>query len=82
MDHMCKITSARFCYICGNVVLPYHLAKITDFVEKVYCDFFGVKLGNKENPVAPRVCCKTCVENLRDWNNGKTKSMLFAIPMV
>ena len=55
---------------------------IIDFVKKVYCNYFGFKLGDQDKPVAPYVCCKTCLENLRDWRNGKRKSMPFAIPMV
>ena len=64
-----------FCYICGNVVLPKHQAKITDFVKKAYFDYFGVKLGDQDKPFAPCICFKTCVENLRDWRNSKKKSM-------
>ena len=82
MDHKCKNNPDRFCYIYVNVVLPKHQAKITDFVKKAICDYFGVKLRDQDKPFAPHVCCKTCVENLRDWRNGKRKSMPFVIPMV
>ena len=53
----------RFCYICGNVILPGRLAKITDFVKKAYHTYFGVKLGDQEKSFPPHVSCKTCVEN-------------------
>ena len=82
MNHKCKNNPDRFCYICGNVVLPNRQAKITDFVKKAYRSYFGIKLGDQDKPFAPHVCCKTCVENLRHWRNGKRKSMPFAIPMV
>ena len=49
------------------------------FVKKAYHDYLGVKQGNQDKPFVPHVCCKTCVENLR---NGKRKSMPFAIQIV
>ena len=82
MDHKCKNNPDRFCYIGSNVVPPNRQAKITDFVKKAHHDYFGVKLGNRDKPFTPRVCRKTCVENLRDWRNGKRKNMQFAIPIV
>ena len=63
------------------MVLPNHQAKITDFVKKIYHDYFGVKLGDQDKPFAPHICCKTCMGNLRDWRNDKRKCMSFAIPM-
>lgn len=82
MDRKCKNHPNRFCYICGHVVLPDRQAKITDFVKKAYHAYFGVKLGDQDKPFAPHICCKTCVENLRDWRNKKRKSMPFGVPMV
>ena len=70
MDHKCKNNRDRFCYICANVVLPNCKAIISDF-KKVYGDYFGVKLGDQDKPFASHVCCRTCVENLRDWRNCK-----------
>ena len=82
MNCKCNNNLDRFCYICSNVVLPKHQAKITDFVKKAYRDYFGIILGDQDKPFTPQVCCNICVENLRDWRNGKRKSMPFAIPMV
>ena len=62
--------------------LPGRAAKITAFVKKAYYCYFGVKLGDQDKAFAPHVSCKTCVENLRDWENEKRKSMPFAVPMV
>ena len=64
------------------MVLPNRQAKITDFVKKACHNYFGVKLRDQDKPFAPHVCCKTCIVNMRDWRNGKRKSMPFAIPMV
>ena len=64
MDCKCKNDPDWFYYICGNVVLPNR--KATDFVKKVYFNYFGVKLGYQDKPFAPRVCWKTCVDNLKD----------------
>ena len=82
MDRTCKNHDNRFCYICGNKVLPDRQAKITHFVKKAYQAYFGVKLGDQDKQFAPHICCKTCVENLKDWRNKKRKSMPFGIPMV
>ena len=82
MDCKCPNDPDRFCYICGNVILPGRVAKVTDFVKKVYHAYFGVKLADQDKPFAPHVSCKTCVENLRDWRDRKRKSMPFTVPMV
>ena len=49
MDHKCKNTPDRFCYICGNVAFPKHQANTTDFVKKAYRYYFGVKLADWRN---------------------------------
>ena len=51
-------------------------------MKKTYRDYFVVKLGDRDKLFAPHLCCKTCVENLKDRRNGKRKSMSFAILMV
>ena len=68
-------------FLTGSAISD-RLVKISDFVKKAYCDYFGVKLGNQYKSFASLVCCKTCVENLREWKNGRSKSMLIVIPMV
>ena len=82
MDQTCKNHPNRFCYICGHVVLPDRQAKITGFVKKPYQANFGVKLGDQDKSFTPHICCKICVEILRDWRNKKRKSMPFGVPMV
>ena len=82
MDRKCRNNPGKFCYICGNVVLPNSQAKITEFVKKVYRDYFWVNLGEQYKSFTPHVCCKTFVGNFRDWSNGKRKRMLFAISIV
>ena len=57
-------------------------SKITDVVKKVYGDYFGVKLGDQDKQFTPLFWCKTCWENLKDWGNGKRKSMPFVILMI
>ena len=58
MDRKCKNNPDRFCYICGNVVLPHHQEKITDFAKKACHDYFGVKLEDQDKPFTPHICCK------------------------
>ena len=54
---------------------------ITDFVRRAYKAYFDMKLGDQDKSWAPHIVCKTCVESLRGWTNGKLK-LKFAVPMV
>ena len=81
MDRKCKNIPDRLCYICGNVILFNCQPKITDFVNNAYRDYFEVKL-DQDKPFASHDCCKTYMENLRDWRNYERKNMPFAIPIV
>ena len=54
---------------------------ITDFVKRAYKAYFDMKLGDQDKSWAPHMVCKTCVESLRDWTNGKLK-LKFAVLMV
>ena len=69
MDHKYKKNFDRFCYICGNVVLLNHQAKITDFEKKAYHDYFGVKLVDQDKPFVLHICYKTRreLEGLEEW---------------
>ena len=82
MNRTCKNHPSRFYYICRHVVLPDRQAKITNFVKKANQANFGDKLEDQDKSFAPHICCKTCVEILRDWRNKKRKSMPFGAPMV
>ena len=63
--------------------MPKHQRKgIADFVKLSYFAYFDVKLGDQDKPWAPHKVCKTCVENLRLWKNGKLKGLRFGVPMV
>ena len=66
MDRICTNHLDRFCYICGNVVLPGRLAIITDFVKRVYHPYFGVKFEDQEKPFAPHVSCDEKSEKISD----------------
>ncbi len=79
----CCVNSPNvFCYVCGEYTLPENRKNITDFVERAYMAYFGVKLGNQDKYWAPHSVCKQCTEHLRQWTKGTRKSMRFAIPMV
>ena len=85
MDRKYKNNPDRFSYNCSNVDLPNHQVKITDSVKSAYRNYFGVKVivicSDQDKPLAPHVYCKTYVENLRVWRNGKRKSGRFSIPV-
>ncbi|XP_072276834.1 uncharacterized protein [Pyxicephalus adspersus] len=71
-----------FCYICGEYSPQKLRRNITEFVKKAYLAYFGIKLGDQNKYWAPHMVCKTCVECLRQWKNGKLKSLKFGVPMV
>ena len=48
----CKLDPDVFCYICGSFATPKQLTTITDFVQKVYHAYFGIKLGDQDKPWA------------------------------
>lgn len=78
----CLNSPDSFCYICGSYTLQKQRQRITEFVQKAYRAYFGMKLGDQEKSWAPHVACKTCVEGLRNWSKGLKKSLSFGIPMI
>ena len=70
-----------FCYICGGCTEAKQRSRITDFVERAYLAYLGVKLGDKGKGWASHIVCTSCVGDLRSWRNDK-RSMGFRIPMV
>ena len=71
-----------FCYICGSFTLKTQRRNITDFVKSVYFAYFKVPLGDQDKRWAPHKVCKTCVETLRSWSQGKNAKLKFGVPMV
>ena len=55
MDCKSNNNSDRF---YANIVLPKSQAKITDFGKKAYHDYFGVKVGGHDEPLALHVSSK------------------------
>ena len=72
----CENNPDVFCYICGKYTLQHKRVQSAEFVEKAYYAYFGVKVGDQNKPWAPHVACKSCVEHLREWSNGKRKTGL------
>ena len=71
-----------FCYICGSFTLSSQQCEITNFVKKVYFAYFKVKLGDQDKSWAPHKVCKSCMESLRYWSQGKDRHLKFGIPMI
>lgn len=71
-----------FCYICGEYSMKKNRKPISDFVRKAYLSYFGIYLKNQDKCWVPHFVCKTCVEHLRQWTNGKRKSLKFGVPMI
>ena len=57
----CALDSNAFCYICGRFTTPKERQKITDFIQKAYHAYFGVKLGDQGKPWAPHRIGASCV---------------------
>ncbi|GFU90785.1 uncharacterized protein TNCV_4870171 [Trichonephila clavipes] len=71
-----------FCYICGSYTVKKQQRNIFNFVQKVYFAYIGIKLGDQDKSWAHHVVCSVCVEELRQWFQGKKKSFRFAVPMI
>ncbi|GFV27724.1 uncharacterized protein TNCV_4169461 [Trichonephila clavipes] len=56
-----------FCYICGSYTVKKQQRNISNFVQKVYFAYFGIKLGDQDKSWAPHVVCSVCIEELRQW---------------
>ncbi|GFV35888.1 uncharacterized protein TNCV_2866471 [Trichonephila clavipes] len=56
-----------FCYICGSYTVKKQQRNISNFVQKVYFAYFGIKLGDQDKSYVPHVVCSVCVEELRQW---------------
>ena len=78
----CANNPDAFHCICREYTPKHQRKGITDFVKQSYFVYFDVNLGDQDKPWAPHQVCKTCVENLRLWKNGKLKGLRFGVPMV
>ena len=78
----CVNSSESFCYLYGEFVVKKQQRNITDFVEKVYFAYFGVKIGDQDKSWAPHGVCLECVEGLRIWSKGKVKPFRFDVSMI
>ena len=77
----CLNSPNLFCYICGQFTVKDQRMNISEFVQKAYHAYFGMKLGDQDKNWAPHIVCKPCIETLRGWTKGK-KHKKFGIPMI
>ena len=77
----CALDFNVFCYIRGRFATPKERWTITDFIQKAYHAYFGVKLGDQDKPWAPHRVCASCVSILSLWTKGK-KHFTFGVPIV
>ena len=75
------LDSNVFYYICGRFTTPKERRKSTDFIQKAYHAYFGVKLGDQDKPLSPHRVCASCVSILSLWTKGK-KHFTFGVPLV
>lgn len=60
-------------------MIAKQIQEITTCVKTVYYAYFGIRLGDQDKSWASHKVCRTCVEGLRLWKNGRKKCMPFAI---
>ena len=77
----CALDPNVFCYISGRFTTPKERRKITDFIQKAYHPYFGVKLGDQDKPWAPHRVYASCASLLSLWTKGK-KHFTFGVHMV
>ena len=82
MHRHCINNVDKFCYICGELTFASQKGPLTFMIKKAYHLYFGCKVGDQDKSWAPHICCNSCATNLRQWLNGKRKSMPFAVPMI
>lgn len=82
MPRHCVNSADNFCYVCGEVTFSSQKQQITPLIRKAYQFYFGCKIGDQDKAWAPHIICNTCASNLRNWINGKRRSMPFAVPMI
>ena len=78
----CVNDANAFCYTCGQFTIKENRMGIDDFYKKAYFAYFKVKLDDQDKPWAPHYVCNTCKEHIRQWTNGKRKSLSFGIHMI
>jgi hypothetical protein len=63
-------------------MIKKHQRNITGFIRKVYCGYFGVKLGDQGNSCVPYKVRYVRVEDLRKLCKGKRKPLRLGVPMI
>lgn len=64
---MQKNNSGSFCFVCGHFTLTLQRPNITEFVERDYLAFFGIKMEDEDKYCSPQKPCTICIERLQDW---------------
>ena len=61
----CVIYPDKICFICVKNTFKSQQSDISDFVKKVYFDYFELKPEEKDKPWPPHKVFRRCEENLR-----------------
>ena len=64
-----------FCFICGECTFKDQRIGISEFVQREYLAYFGVKLGEQDKPQAPHSVCKP-VSNTYDFGIMERRRIL------
>jgi hypothetical protein len=63
-------------------MIKKHKRNITGFIRKVYCGYFGGKMGDQDKSWASHKECYVSAEGLRKWSKGKKKEFRFGVPVI
>lgn len=78
----CKINPNYFCNICGEYTFIKNRKSVSDFIKKIYFDYFGFTMETRDKYWIPNTVCKNCVEYLRLWANKQRTHFKYKTPMI
>ena len=80
----CVNDANAFCYTCGQFTIKGNPIEIDNFYKTIFAYFacLKVKPDDQDKPWPPHYVCNTCKEHIRQWTNGKRKSLSFCITMI
>ncbi|KAJ8881654.1 hypothetical protein PR048_018140 [Dryococelus australis] len=68
--------------MCGEVTFVGQKRTITPLIQNTYFLYFGCQIGDQDKSWEPHICWNNCASNIRNWINGKDRSMPFTVPMI
>lgn len=70
-----------YCHICGKFTIPASRLFFSGTCAKRYEQYFGMSVIRNVK-WAPSIVCRTCYNQLSEWENGTRIQLPFGIPMI